>query len=581
MPPVSTQISRPFGWFWTAVFLAGAVIWSVATADYRFGQGDDGWQAPMVLHQMNPSLLTKDPLVTEIGRYYQSGLFPLLAMVARHIGLPRSYAFCFVLNRVLTIVAYYYFALACTRRRSTAVLAAWLLTGFGYYGFGTYLSGTPLLEEKVVPRAAALPFALAGLAATVLGRPIEAGIWIIATVVLHPVTGINTLGIFLAYGLLSMVASSPAASRLAGASPLPAGINQHRAHYWTRFFAVGCILVLFGGVFAWTQLRSDAPLWLDNAWRNIITDWVGKYVFIGQDTAWGTAFFPTALVLGGIAILACRDPDLEKIAVKFGLAALLACVLHWVAVDRLGFHPLLEASPERTTYVIVAMAGVGLAACLRSLATQSGMGMALACALTAAILLRLDYRWLMVIVLAGLVLSVPVRFRAIPGIGVATVAACLALFAWRGQSPAEGPAYQWPRLTGIATLKALGITGNHVAQWEMEEWIRDHSAVDDVLLPPLKQSRGWQINSQRACLFNPSLHTYTHFSPDLARRYDECTADAYRLVHGTWDELADYARKRGVAWIITNDEYRNQHPDMPPADFSRGPYEVRRMPTSK
>src|SRR5262249_49806316 len=159
------SMDRLSGRFWTALFLAGAVTWSLATANYRFGQGDDGWQAPMVLHQMNPSLLTKDPLITEIGRYYQSGLFPLLALRARSFGIARSYSFAFVLNRVLTILAYYYFAWACTRRRSTAVLAAWLLTGFGYYGFGTYLSGTPMLEEKLVPRTAAMPFTLAALAA--------------------------------------------------------------------------------------------------------------------------------------------------------------------------------------------------------------------------------------------------------------------------------------------------------------------------------------------------------------------------------------------------------------------------------
>jgi hypothetical protein len=594
MPPIPSPANRPLGRFWTAVFLAGAVIWTAATADYRFGEGDDGWQAPMVVHRKDQTLLTKDPLITEIGRYYQSGLFPLLAIVARQVGIARSYAFFFVFNRVLTIAAYYYFAWACTRRRSTAVLAAWLLTGFGYYGFGTYLSGTPMLEEKLVPRTMALPFALAGLAATVGGRPMEAGIWIVTTILLHPVTGVNTLGTFLVYGLLSIVASRRAAN---GDSAMPTAFHGHttfgslmpvqshrhgtHAGGFHRFIAVGCILILFSGVFAWTQLRSDAPLWIDSAWRTVITPTVGAYVFIGQDTAWAPALFPTALVLGGIAILACRDPDLEKIAVKFGLAALFACVLHWVAVDRLGFHPLLEASPERTTYVIVAMAGVGLATWARSLATRSAVGMVLACGLTTAIVLRFDYRWLLVIVLAALVLSVPVRFRAISAVGVATAAACVALLAWRWQTAAEGAVYQWPQLTGISTLKALGITGDHVAQWETEQWIREHSAIEDVLWPPLKQSRGWQINSQRACLFNWSLLTYTHFSPGLARRYEESVGDARRLLEGTWEDLVVYAREHGAAWIITDDDYRIEHPDMPPADFARGPYEVRRIPTSK
>src|SRR5437764_232042 len=46
MPPARSSLSLPLRRFWTALFLAGAVIWSLATVDYRFGQGDDGWQAP-------------------------------------------------------------------------------------------------------------------------------------------------------------------------------------------------------------------------------------------------------------------------------------------------------------------------------------------------------------------------------------------------------------------------------------------------------------------------------------------------------------------------------------------------------
>src|SRR5262249_16751217 len=94
-------------------------------------------------------------------------------------------------------------------------------------------------------------------------------------------------------------------------------------------------------------------------------------------------------------------------------------------------------------------------------------------------------------------------------------------------------------------------------------------------------SRGWQINSERACVFNPTLHTYTHFSPKLARRFDECVGDAHRVVHGTWEALVAYARQQGASWIITDDEYRQQHSHLPPADFARGPYEVRRLSTDR
>jgi hypothetical protein len=174
-----------------------------------------------------------------------------------------------------------------------------------------------------------------------------------------------------------------------------------------------------------------------------------------------------------------------------------------------------------------------------------------------------------------------VRFRAISAIGVATVAICLALLAWRGQAAAEGPAYRWPHLTGLNSLKALGITGDYVAQWEMEDWVREHSAVDDVLLPPLKQPRGWQINSERACPFNLRLETYTHFSPELARRYAECAGDAHRVLLGTWEDLLAYARQKRASWIITDEEYRREHPDLPPADFAKGLYEVRRLSTSR
>jgi hypothetical protein len=544
-------------WAVTILLVAAAAAWSTATADYRFGIGDDGWQAPIVLHEMDPTLLRRDPLITEVSKYYQSGLFPLLAVVARRLGLAETYAVFFVLNRVLMMAAYFYLTLVCTGSRAIGVLSVFLLTGFGYYGFGTYLGGTPILEEKLVPRAFALPFALAALAAMIAGRQLESALWTLVTLILHPVTGASAIGIYLVYGVLSYRT-----------------INQRR-------FGIGVVLVAAAaGIGLWLVRPASGGLWIDPDWRRIIDRWVGEYVFIARDTAWRPWLFPTAIVFFGVAVACIGSRDFFSIAIKLATAAALAMATHWLGVDRLGFHPLLEACPERATYAVTALAGTALAALIvkassgANAITRLPVGL-----LTAAIFLRLDYRLTALFLLASVLVMAPRPYQAVAWLGLITLGLSLLVV----KSPSlrgdvfTNP-YMLPRFDGLARLGALGVEDRE--QLAVENWLREHTEPDEVIMPPLGNARGWQIFSHRATLFNLTMYTYTHFSKDLAERYEAYFHQAQSLFQGSWSDLEKYAAGQGASWIITDEPYRRAHPDTPAGDFTSGPYRVIRIPSA-
>ena len=121
----------------------------------------------MVLHAIDPSLLNRDPLITEVGTHYKSAAILILAAIARRTSLPVAYLIAQFAARFLLICACFVLAKSFTGSRSAAIIAAFLFTGFGYYSLGSYLGGVPLVEEKVLPRVLGLPFALLSLAATI------------------------------------------------------------------------------------------------------------------------------------------------------------------------------------------------------------------------------------------------------------------------------------------------------------------------------------------------------------------------------------------------------------------------------
>lgn len=555
-----------------------AALWGISSTGYRFAEGDDAWQAPMVLHAMDRALLNRDPLITEVGSRYKSGLFPLVAAVARSSDLPIAYAAFFVLNRVLSVSAFAYLTYTLTRSRRAAVLSAFLFTGFGYYGFGTYLGGTPLLEEKLVPRAFAVPAVLLALAAMVVGRHLWALAWLVVVGVVHPVTGVNLLGVYVVYTLLCY-------PRIA----------------W-RDFATSTIAGL--AVAATFAIASRAggdsdELFLDGPWREIVKATVGAYVFVLPDTAWAWPAFPMALLVGAGSSLALyfwhgrasrpwhpgeqtspqRGVEVTTLPIvyaRFLVAGALAVLLHVVAVDWLGFHPLLEACPERATIAVVAVGGVALAALLDRLFVAPRLLAKLAPGLlTAAVVLRADWRVTAALFLACLLGSVP-RAEALAGLSaglIALLAGVLAVArpatASPGASPWSRDAWAWT-VGGVRQLAALGVEDE--AKKDGQLWLREHSGVDDLILPPLRAARGWQVFSRRACPFNGSFLTYTHLTRELALRYDQLAATVWGI--RTWADLDAYARTTGAAWMVRDRRDGLRMTGAPRPAFEQGPYEV-------
>jgi hypothetical protein len=557
--------------------LVGIVLatgWSIGTTDYRFAQGDDAWQAPMVLHLVNPALLNRDPLITEIGVHYRSGLFSVIAGCARILQSPKpeaqspkssgefiaeAYAILFVLNRFLSIAAFYYLTHVATQSRTVGMVGAFLFAGFGYYSFGTYLGGTPLLEEKLVPRAFAVPFVLLALAACIRRQHVLAAIWLGLTAIIHPVTGVNVMGIYVVYTLL-----------------------DRRPIAWRQFaLALALLAALVIGIVYWTGAVGgwEGDGFIDPQWRQIIAATVGPWVFVTRDTAWALPAFPMALLVGLGSVWATKSPQLRGIYSRFVIGGLLAIVLHFVAVDWLGCHALLEACPERATIAVVAFAGVALSALIARAWHFSGwVGRIAAVLLFLAVLLRLPFVVTGFLFLVVLVLSAP-HYRPFLSVAALAMVTVIGILLWRAgprialadlavAEAAPGMGVLGRLSHGFRQLAALGIDDADMVR--AQQWIRDHSAIDDLVLPPIRSARGWEIFSERSCPFNSSFHTYTHLSRDLAIRYE---ALARRMHDISWQDFEAYAGEIGARWVIIDARGPLKMPAAVNA-IQFGPYEV-------
>lgn len=593
-----------------------AAAWGLGSSQYRFAEGDDAWQAPLVLHAMDPALLVRDPLITEVGTRYKSMLFPAVAALARFTDLPAAYAAFFVVNRILSVGAFAYLTYALTRSRRAAVLGAFLFTGFGYYSFGTYLGGTPLLEEKLVPRAFAVPAVFMALAAMVAGRHFQILAWLLVVGVVHPVTGVDLLGIYVTYTLLCYPQIA-----------------------WREFGVSVLIAVAAAAALAYASgaMGQSTSLFLDKRWREIIDPTVGAYVFVLRDTAWAWRAFPMAVLVGagsslalaalrgrtchgsGVAVQGSgktlsggtlfpgggrqppedsplsggRQPPEEKWArprpallpvvyARFLVAGLLAVLMHLVAVDWLGFHPLLEACPERATIAVVAVGGVALVAFLDGLLERPGLLAKLApCLLIAAVMLRADWRVTAGLFLACLLASVADAERlaaltaGLAALLVAVLAVSRPVSGAATAPPWSRDAWAWT-VRGFGQLSALGIEDH--AKMNVQLWLREHSGVDDLVLPPVRAARGWQIFSRRACPFNGSFMTYTHLTRDLALRYEQLVTTVVGI--RTWADLEADARTTDAVWIVRDRRDGLRTTGAPRPAYAEGPYEVHSLKSS-
>jgi len=562
----------------TALVVLVAAAWSLASNFYRFGVGDDGSQAVLVLHAIDPTLLAHDLIVTEVAPRYKSALFPLLATIARMTSVPFAYAIVFVVIRFALIAAYHRFCLAVTDDRRAAAWATILVTGFGFYGFGFYLGGIPLIEEKLVPRAAALPFALLSLASLLERRMLTATVAAIIAAVLHPVTGLAVLGIGAVNELFEYRGSG----------------ERFPIVVWSALVGAVGVLGIASGAFA--GLAADGRV--DGAWEEVVRATIGPFVYARQDMAWTGALFPAALVIGAVALFAAGTPRAYRAVLRFGTAALLGFLVQLIGVDGLGNHALLEANPARASFAIVACVGAALGLLVvQRLASSATADRVAACLLVVCILFRIDVRVTVPIAIACAALPALRRFvdrfldtrhSAQAAAAIAAGSLILSLVLARDRLDVElgdwltGRPIGWraghsypPSFQGLRDLARLGL-GN-VSAIEVQRWIRGHSTLDAAILPPLSTPIGWQIHSERACVWNSSLGTFTHLSRSFALRYRVALEAVGSLREASWRALIEYGRAAGASFVVADVRVNPPAPDDPLPAFTAGPYAVLRV----
>jgi hypothetical protein len=545
-----------------AALLLLATAWSLCNSTYVFGEFDEANLAALVIHAMDEHALNRDPLITEVGRVYHSLLFTALAALTRWTSLPQAYTMTFVVVRLFFIAAYYYLARVATGDRATALIAAFAVTGFGFFNIAYCLGGFPLLEHTLVPRVAALPIALLALAMTIQRHYLATMGLMVLTTLVHPVTGVNLLGLYIAYTLLS----------------LPK----------VRWVPFGCSVLLIALVVASIsrQSRLDSVrsgLLIDTEWRRIINSSNGVWVFVRQDTAW--RLFLRTLAVGSISAFLSRSPRFVSIFLKFLAGGALAVLVQLIGVDLLGFHPLLQACPERATFAVVALSGIGLSLVIhRLLAEKSNLLKAAGLLIFVLVSYRLQPKFLLAaLIISWLLLRIRGRLAIISRRAeiawgsLAALALAAVLVNGRPQHFLR-PLLPWgARYRGWEALRTHG-------QWwdpdkiEVQLWIRQRSQPDETILPIGWKTSGWEIYSKRSCLFNQSFRAYTNYSKDLAKRWAEVEARVEAMQ--SWAEVVAYARQQGADWVVIQDWSRSFTPTPrrregdPVPEFSKGAWHV-------
>jgi hypothetical protein len=577
----------------TVALLAVAVVWSIATTRYRYDVSDMTWQLPIIMHIMNPELFNRDPLITEVAVRYLSLSFYVLAGLAHFASLPAVCAVVFVVARTATIATFYHLAYVCTSNRLTALLATFLLVAVGGY---TYLAFTPLLNFYPVPRSIALPFLLMAMASMIRENHLWSAVWICLTLFFHPVTGVNLAGVYFVYNLAAF-----------------------RQLQW-RAFLSACLLIacMIGGFAVYSAHSGATDRFLDSQWRNIIHVYApGPYGFLFPYTWYQTSFW-IPLIEGTAMVAIIRPPSFVFPFFRFLVAGLAAILVHCITVEWLGIVPFVQALPARATMTCIVTAIVAQGVCVGFLWNRGTLlTRGVACLLFFDLFFGLSFP--MVSAAIAILVAYLQRQKAVdecrsastwPGAFLPAFAA-LAILAivsgvfgsLRGRLAAirDGTSAEFQGFDDLADLGRRRYP-DALDQVKVQVWIRDHSRIDDMIFPPVGmhseasvtsfgrvgkwnsgwqkyyESKGWEIFSERACVFHGALHCNVYLSRSFALR---CQSFDERLPHGpdvSWSDMIRFARGEGADWIVIDDrDYPRREGDPEPI-FSAGAYHVFRAP---
>src|SRR5262249_19364264 len=280
--------------------------------------------------------------------------------------------------------------------------------------------------------------------------------------------------------------------------------------------------------------------------------------------------------------------------------------LHFVGVDLYGVVPVLEMCPERATFALTAVSGIGLGVLStdlwivpswhhRLLAGTLFLSLFLRlpialigtsfCACVVALVLkdstfriRKQHGWayagLAFVLCLWLVFAFPAPDRSVAAkvqaVGPRGVLVAAGTFLSL-RSPTEGGM----PLSGFQNLGRLGITDQDAVDAQL--WIKAHSSSADTIFPPAGIAPGWQIFSERSYVFTASLFTYTYLSSDFALRYRDFMN---RLPSGedvSQSDMLRLAREEGANLVVIDSRQNRDREGDPPPMFSAGPYRVFRI----
>jgi len=541
--------SRARSRFLVATGIGAAAVLSVLRKGFQFDgffADDQVWNA-LLIDRIDPGVLAGDPLIELVGGRYESGLFDVMVAAAPAAPLPVLAFALFAFARLLTFTAFYRITVTLTHSAAAGVVGALLLAGASI----SYFSGLNFVDTILTPRGFALPLALFGLDAFLRRRPVAMTAWLTGCLYVHPVTGINVLGVVAFCGLV-----------------FPD--MRPRRSFWTAVMWLVALVLLLA--FRAEQFAGGGlALRYDDAWAEVIAQTVGPWVYLH--------LLPPAVVLagawpllfGGIGVVAAGRPELRTTLLRFGLAALAAVALHAVTVDWLNFRLLLQLSPQRATLPLTVACVAALAFWIaESLRARDPLRRVLAAAFLAAAVLQQDLAVAGLfggaLALAGWLprASPAPRWRAaIAGVTVAAIA----ILTWPilVASFHFAPERLAPRL---ALLRSLGVDEDWAA---VQKHIRLNSQRGEAVIAPAALSP--RVFARRPSTLRTKMQSFTHLSRSFAFEYM-----AWRRDVGLPMERADTAEAIAIArgtparWLVLDDRATAVAPRDPQPEFRVGHY---------
>jgi hypothetical protein len=529
-------------------------VYSLLRKGYQFDgyYSDDAVQAPLILSRLHPDLLANDPLIALLSGRYQSGLLDLVVALDPLVSIQTAYFAFFCIARVLLFVAIHRIVLTLTANTLAAGFAVFLAAGAAI----SYFGGVNFIETILTPRGLALPFALFGLNAYFDRRALAMTGWLTLALYLHPVTGLTVVAAIAFCGLF-----------------FPA--TADRKPFIVALAALAGVMLAIG---AWTgRIGGEPQAWrYDAAWAQIIEQTVGPWVYLHLlpggyifRSLWVPALAVLALVFVG-------RPELKAWFVRTSLAAAAALALHALFVDLLNVQLALQMSLQRAAVVpaVVALAVVSLwlSASVRA---RDPLRRAFAVACFIAAVAFADPS-LAILFGGGLGAAWGLRNATISSglrAAIATVTFGVALvlgFDSIAPSFHFTPSKVGPRLERFS---ALGSDPDWVA---MQNYLRAHSKVGDVVMPPMALSP--RLVAQRPSTLTWKMQSFTHLSRPYAFEYWHWrNSVGLPFESAAAPEAIRIARGTGASWLVLDDGEKPAVPGDPPPDLRIGPFRAYRL----